>query len=54
MGVIDRILKSNPSSKPLTVYLTEEQTIEIFLEKYDKKAEAKLKLKSDDDNFPML
>ncbi len=52
MGVIDRIFKSNPSSKP--VNLTEEQTIEMFLEAYDEKAEAKLKSKSDDDNFPMI
>ena len=54
MGVIDRIFKSNPSSKPLPVCLTEEQTIEMFLEIYDEKAEAKLKLKSYDDNFPMI
>ncbi len=54
MGVIDRIFKSNPSSKPLPVCLTEEQTIEMFLEIYDEKAEAKLKFKSDDDNFPMI
>lgn len=52
MGVIDRLFKSNPSSKP--VDLTEEQTIEMFLEAYDEKEEARLKLKSDDDNFPMI
>ncbi len=52
MGVIDRVFKSNPSSKP--VNLTEEQTIEMFLEAYDEKEEARLKLKSDDDNFPMI
>ncbi|MBT5028414.1 MAG: hypothetical protein HOM97_08475 [Nitrospina sp.] len=54
MGVIDRIFKSNPSSKPVPVNLTEEQTIEIFLEIYDEKEEARLKFKSDDDNFPMI
>jgi len=26
----------------------------MFLEIYDEKAEAKLKFKSDDDNFPMI
>ena len=54
MGVINRIFKSNPSSNSFPANLTEEQTIEIFLEKYDEKAEAKLKFKSDDDNFPMI
>lgn len=52
MGVIDRVFKSNLSSK--SVNLTEEQTIELFLEIYDEKEEARLKLKSDDDNFPMI
>ena len=54
MGVIERIYKSNPSSNPFPVNLTEEQTIEMFLEIYDEKDGAKLKLKSDDDNFPMI
>lgn len=54
MGVIERIYKSNPSRNSTPVYLTEEQTIEMFLETYDEKDGAKLKLKSDDDNFPMI
>ena len=54
MGVIERIYKSNPSRNSPPIYLTEEQTIEMFLETYDEKDGAKLKLKSDDDNFPMI
>jgi hypothetical protein len=54
MGVIERIYKSNPSRNSPPIYLTEEQTIEMFLEKYDEKDAAKLKLNSDDDNFPMI
>ena len=54
MGVIERIYKSNPSRSSPPIYLTEEQTIEMFLETYDEKDGAKLKLKSDDDNFPMI
>jgi len=54
MGVIERIYKSNPSRNSPPIYLTEEQTIEMFLETYDEKDAAKLKLNSDDDNFPMI
>jgi len=54
MGVIERIYKSNPSRNSPPIYLTEEQTIEMFLETYDEKDGAKLKLNSDDDNFPMI
>ena len=54
MGVIERLYKSNPSRNSPPIYLTEEQTIEMFLETYDEKDGAKLKLKSDDDNFPMI
>ena len=54
VGVIERIFKSNPSKNSSPIYLTEEQTIEMFLEAYDEKDIAKLKLKSDDDNFPMI
>jgi len=54
MGVIERIYKSNPSRNSPSIYLTEEQTIEMFIETYDEKDGAKLKLKSDDDNFPMI
>ena len=54
MGVIERIYKSNPSRNSPPIYLTEEQTIEMFFEIYDEKDGAKLKLKSDDDNFPMI
>ena len=54
MGVIERIYKSNPSKNFPPICLTEEQTIEMFLETYDEKDGAKLKLKSDDDNFPMI
>ena len=54
MGVIERIYKSNPSRNSPPIYLTEEQTIEMFLETYDEKDGAKLKIKSDDDNFPMI
>ena len=54
MGVIERIYKSNQSRNSPPIYLTEEQTIEMFLETYDEKDGAKLKLKSDDDNFPMI
>ena len=54
MGVIERTYKSNPSRNSPPIYLTEEQTIEMFLETYDEKDGAKLKLKSDDDNFPMI
>ena len=54
MGVIERLYKSNPSRNSPPIYLTEEQTIEMFLEKYDEKDAAKLKLNSDDDNFPMI
>ena len=54
MGVIERIYKSNPSRNSPPIYLTEEQTIEMFLETYNEKDGTKLKLKSDDDNFPMI
>jgi hypothetical protein len=54
MGVIERIFESSPSKNSSQIYLTEEQTIEMFLEAYDEKDGAKLKLKSDDDNFPMI
>jgi hypothetical protein len=54
MGVIERIYKSNPSKNSPPIYLTEEQTIEMFLETYNEKDGAELKLKSDDDNFPMI
>ena len=54
MGVIERIYESNPSRNIPPIYLTEEQTIEMFLEAYDEKDGAKVKLKSDDDNFPMI
>ena len=54
MGVIERIYESNSSRNSPPIYLTEEQTIEIFLETYDEKDGVKFKLKSDDDNFPMI
>jgi hypothetical protein len=54
MGVIERVCKSSPSRNSPPIYLTEEQTIEMFFEIYDEKDGAKLKLKSDDDNFPMI
>ena len=54
MGVIERAYKSNSSRNSPPIYLTEEQTIEMFLEAYDEKDVVKHKLKSDDDNFPMI
>lgn len=54
MGVIDRTYKSNPSRNSSPIYLTEEQTIEMFLETYDETNGVKPKRKSDDDNFPMI
>ena len=54
MGVIERIFKSSPSKNSSQIYLTEEQTIEMFLETYDEKDGSKIKIKSDDDNFPMI
>jgi hypothetical protein len=54
IGVIERIFKNNPSRNLFPVHITEEQTIEMFLETYHEKDGSKFKFKSEDDNFPMI